>query len=195
MTTESKLVPVPLLRDIEMTWREASAFSNTANSLIERRLPELRALLATPMPPQASAQPDPIIGVLKSNLADGVMPSFSGGDLKHLIKLLEAPHAELAALREELAAQKSRMMGPAKQQSETIADLRQRLTAAEQRNADDLRDAERYRKLRKVTPYRFKKMQDASVTDGGDVLYFHSGRFDVLMDAELAKPTESGASE
>lgn len=50
-------------------------------------------------------------------------------------------------------------------------------------------DAERYRKLRTVTPYRFKRMQDASVTDGGDVLYFHSGRFDVLMDAELAKPT------
>ena len=45
-------------------------------------------------------QPDPIISVLKSNLADGVMPSFSGGDLKHLIRLLEAPPelAELQAL-------------------------------------------------------------------------------------------------
>lgn len=98
----SKLAPIALLNDIEATWREASAFSNTANNLIERGLPELRALLATPMPPQSTAQPDPIIGVLKSNLADGVMPSFSGGDLKHLIKLLEAPQSELAALREEL---------------------------------------------------------------------------------------------
>src|SRR5471032_846030 len=51
--------------------------------------------------PQSATQPDPIIGVLKSNLADEVMPSFSGGDLKHLIKLLEAPNAELAALRED----------------------------------------------------------------------------------------------
>lgn len=73
--------------------------------------------------------------------------------------------------------------------------LQQRLAAAEQRNEDDQRDAERYRKLRKVTPYRFKKMQDTSVTDGGDVLYFHADRFDALMDAELTKPTESGASE
>lgn len=98
MTTESKLVPIALLTDIEATWREASAFSNTANNLIERGLPALRALLATP-----ATQPDPIIGVLKSNLAEGVRPSFSGGDLKHLIKLLETPHAEAAALREELA--------------------------------------------------------------------------------------------
>ncbi|MDP9528553.1 hypothetical protein [Pseudomonas protegens] len=48
---------------------------------------ELRALLAKPA---AESKPDPIIAVLKSNLADGVMPSFSGGDLKHLIKLLES---------------------------------------------------------------------------------------------------------
>ena len=46
-------------------------------------------------------QPDPIIGVLKSNLADGVMPSFSGGDLKHLISLLEAP-PELQAIITQL---------------------------------------------------------------------------------------------
>jgi len=52
----------------------------------------------------------------------------------------------------------------------------------------------RYEGLQKLTPYRFKKMQDACVTDGGDVLYFHSYKFDVLMDAAL-KPAESGASE
>jgi hypothetical protein len=32
---------------------------------------------------------DPIVGVLKTCLAEGVQPTFSGGDLKHLIKLLE----------------------------------------------------------------------------------------------------------
>ena len=40
--------------------------------------------------PTIECKSDPIIAVLKSNLANGVMPSFSGGDLKHLIKLLEA---------------------------------------------------------------------------------------------------------
>lgn len=44
-------------------------------------------------------------------------------------------------------------------------------------------DSARYQWLRKVTPYRFKKIQDASVTDGGDVLYFHADRFDELVDA------------
>ena len=48
---------------------------------------------------------------------------------------------------------------------------------------DLINDAERYRKLRTVTPYRFKRMQDASVTDVGDVLYFHSDRFDASIDA------------
>ena len=69
-----------------------------------------------------------------------------------------------------------------------LAALREELATAK-------RDSERYQALRKVTPYRFKKMQDASVTDGGDVLYFHADKFDALMDAELTKPTESGASK
>lgn len=45
------------------------------------------------------------------------------------------------------------------------------------------KDAERYRKLRTVTPYRFKKIQDQALTDGGDVLYFHADRFDAAIDA------------
>lgn len=44
-------------------------------------------------------------------------------------------------------------------------------------------DADRYRKLQKLSPYRFKKMQDASTTDGGDVFYFHRDRFDAYLDA------------
>lgn len=63
------------------------------------------------------------------------------------------------------------------------------LTAADER-ADVLERVEaRYRWLQKATPYRFKKIQDASVTDGGDVLYFHADRFDAAVDAEL-KPGE-----
>lgn len=49
MTTESKPVPVALLRNIEMTWRQASAFSNKANDVIETGLGQLRALLAGPV--------------------------------------------------------------------------------------------------------------------------------------------------
>ena len=43
-----------------------------------------------------------------------------------------------------------------------------------------------YRNLQKVTPYRFKKIQDASITDGGDVMYFHKDRFDAALLADMA---------
>ena len=49
----------------------------------------VRAALADPVPP-AGGKPDPIIAVLKGHLADGMNPMFSGGDIKHLIGLLEA---------------------------------------------------------------------------------------------------------
>lgn len=118
-----------------------------------------------------------------------------------LVALLEERGAalfQLAALREELAianGQRDVWKSLSKKMFLTKVNAYERLADAEQRNADDLRDAERYRGARKLTPYRFKKMQDASVTDGGDVLYFHADRFDALMDIELTKPTESGASE
>jgi hypothetical protein len=128
----------------------------------------------------------------------------SGGELV----LFKDHQSKLAALREELASAKRNehnsevaytaaieKQNELRDRKNSIVDLQQRLTAAEQRDADDLRDAERYRALRKITPCRFKKMQDASVTDGGDVLYFHSDRFDALIDAELLKSTELGASE
>ena len=44
-----------------------------------------------------------------------------------------------------------------------------------------------YRHLQKVTPYRFKKIQDASITDGGDVMYFHKDRFDAALLADMAE--------
>lgn len=72
--------------------------------------------------------------------------------------------------------------------------LQQRLTAADER-ADVLDSVEaRYRWLQKATPYQFKKIQDASVTDGGDVLYFHADRFDAAVDDAL-KPADGGGDE
>lgn len=49
-----------------------------------------------------------------------------------------------------------------------------------------------YRHLQKVTPYRFKKIQDASVTDGGDVMYFHKDRFDAALLADMAAHCAKG---
>ncbi|MDH0798611.1 MULTISPECIES: hypothetical protein [Pseudomonas] len=64
-------------------------------------------------------------------------------------------------------------------------ELQQRLTAADER-ADVLERVEaRYRWLQKATSYRLKKLQEASVTDGGDVLYFHADRFDAQVDAAM----------
>ncbi len=50
-----------------------------------------------------------------------------------------------------------------------------RLRAAE-------KDAARYQKLSVVTPYRFRKWQEACTIDGGDVFYFKRERFDELVD-------------
>lgn len=44
------------------------------------------------------------------------------------------------------------------------------------------RDAGRYKKLRTVTPYRFKKIQDLAISDGGDVFYLLADRFDAALD-------------
>jgi hypothetical protein len=50
--------------------------------------------------------------------------------------------------------------------------------------AESLRkDAERYRCLQKLTPYKFKKIQDASISDTGDTIYFHKDRFDAAIDS------------
>lgn len=61
-------------------------------------------------------------------------------------------------------------------------------TALQQRLADAER---RYRGLQKLTPYKFRKIQDASTTDGIDILYFHADRFDALLDAAITKPEEA----
>ncbi len=61
---------------------------------------------------------------------------------------------------------------------QAILELIERLEKAE-------KDAARYRELRKITPYRFKKIQEAATTDGGDVFYFHADRFDAALDAAL----------
>ena len=61
-----------------------------------------------------------------------------------------------------------------------------RLNAAPAAPAADAGIVDMYRHLQKVTPYRFKKIQDASITDGGDVMYFHKDRFDAALLADMA---------
>ncbi|MBI6948576.1 hypothetical protein [Pseudomonas koreensis] len=58
-------------------------------------------------------------------------------------------------------------------------------------NEELRQEFDRYGWLQKTTPYRFKKIQDASVTDGGDCLYFHNGRFNDLVDAEMSAESKS----
>lgn len=57
-------------------------------------------------------------------------------------------------------------------------------TAKAERDAA-VADAERYRKLRKLTPYRFKKIQDEAIIDAVDVKYFHADIFDAGLDATI----------
>lgn len=51
--------------------------------------------------------------------------------------------------------------------------------------AGALRDAERYRWLRTVTPYRFKKLQDACIADATDTAYFLGDKFDTAIDSAM----------
>lgn len=52
------------------------------------------------------------------------------------------------------------------------------------------KDAERYRWIRVATPYRFKQLQDAAITDSGDVVYFHHDWMDAAIDAAIAAEGE-----
>lgn len=67
-----------------------------------------------------------------------------------------------------------------------------RITAAPAAPAADAGIVDMYRHLQKVTPYRFKKIQDASITDGGDVMYFHKDRFDAALLADMAAHSANG---
>lgn len=67
-----------------------------------------------------------------------------------------------------------------------IRDADALLTASPAAPAADAGIVDMYRHLQKVTPYRFKKIQDASITDGGDVMYFHKDRFDAALLADMA---------
>lgn len=58
--------------------------------------------------------------------------------------------------------------------------------------AGDAEDAARYRWLRTVTPYRFKKLQDACIADATDTTYFLGDKFDAAIDA--ARAGERGVS-
>ena len=75
--------------------------------------------------------------------------------------------------------------GPDESEDESVTKLRA-ILAAPAAPAADAGIVDMYRHLQKVTPYRFKKIQDASITDGGDVMYFHKDRFDAALLADMA---------
>ena len=60
--------------------------------------------------------------------------------------------------------------------------------------AGALRDAERYRWLRTVTPYRFKKLQDACIADATDTAYFLGDKFDTAIDSAMQQGGGGGDS-
>lgn len=69
---------------------------------------------------------------------------------------------------------------------EAVQAAKAMIDAAPAAPAADAGIVDMYRHLQKVTPYRFKKIQDASITDGGDVMYFHKDRFDAALLADMA---------
>ena len=66
------------------------------------------------------------------------------------------------------------------------------LYAAPAAPAADAGLVDMYRHLQTVTPYRFKKIQDASITDGGDVMYFHKDRFAAALLDDMAAHSANG---
>lgn len=66
--------------------------------------------------------------------------------------------------------------------------LEQRHQAEQQACQAAEQDAARYRWLRNATPYRFKKMQDAATTDGGDVLSTQTGSTPLSTPPSTSKP-------
>lgn len=102
---------------------------------------------------------------------------------------------ELAALREELASAKADKEAYA----QNAIDLRKRAVAAERRNADDLRDANRYRWIRSQTVghCEIQRTLFETISDDCNPPYRslkYGKDLDDAIDAQ-AKPTESGASE
>lgn len=152
----AKLVPVALLTDIEATWREASAFSNTANNLIERGLPELRALLAAPdtehqdpialfeaiigKDPEAFLR-EPVYQVTESEVREFAQQVTADRKRKHLrscqiaigkSQLAKERLAELIVLREEATQATEQLFG----QEQVVETLREQLVTV-QRGKDN----------------------------------------------------------
>ncbi|WLG49169.1 hypothetical protein [Pseudomonas sp. FP1742] len=158
-----------------------------------------------------------IVNGAKRYDCSGTMCQAEGGDWV-CVELLQTAQSELAALREELAETKSRSTNFARSfnnQCRKTDDLYQRLTAAEQRNAELKKDhdAQQLLALIRLADLRdnngeFEKLYDllrncypfvrarCEATDFGDA----SARTTLEMIDEAfkrieQKPTESGASD
>jgi hypothetical protein len=94
---------------------------------------------------------------------------------------------QLSELQQQLDAQRLRADTAEAELARVCGDEwrkdKRKLASAEQRIAEL---EERYNFLSKVTPHKFKKMQEAASTDGGDVIYFHADRFDAQIAAALS---------
>jgi hypothetical protein len=135
--------------------------------------------------------PDDVFWDGNSYLPKGEQPySFESMDRAcHLDSVLEGystAQSELAALREELALIDS-YWRPSVDQAE------QRLTAAEQRNSELEKHAARYIWLRDKSESVHQFYLSTPIWFTG--VKFNTENVDSTIDAAMAKPTESGASE
>jgi hypothetical protein len=111
-----------------------------------------------------------------------------GNTLDTLVEVVDQD-AELAALRDELAGVVAEKVGL----QEWVDNLKHDLTAAEQRNAELEKDAARYIWLRDKSESVHQFYLSTPIWFTG--VKFNTENVDSTIDAAMAKPTESGASE
>ena len=145
---------------------------------------------STPSSKWASAgEPDPHGKTYDCERAELSMGEYTDDELANAVFMHDHRSFDIAAtMRGEpgsivlLTAAKERIRWLSRSLYKALACL----NAATAAPAADAGLVDMYRHLQTVTPYRFKKIQDASITDGGDVMYFHKDRFDAALLADMA---------